>query len=125
MPCGGKGPAWGCLYVVKSVFSYLTWSFEKKSIFLLQKSTIYLPPLLKQDFGPKKKPKKSIFSHDHVRYEKTLLITYKPPQAGPFPPHDMWETFKPFSKSAKNTIFFSGWGDLTCQTLYRFFTGRL
>ena len=43
--------------------------------------------------------------NDPVRYEKTLLTTYKHPQAGPFPPHDMWETFKPFSKSAKNMIF--------------------
>ena len=31
--CGGKGPAWGCLYVVKSVFSYLTWSFKKTDFF--------------------------------------------------------------------------------------------
>ena len=54
--------------------------------------------------------KKSGFSNDHVRYEKPLLPTYKPPQAGPFPPHDMWETFKPFSKSAKNMIFLRvGW----------------
>ena len=54
--------------------------------------------------------KKTMFSNDHVRYAKTLLTTYRPPQAGPFPPHSMWVTFKPFSKSAKNMIFFSGWG---------------
>ena len=50
--------------------------------------------------------KKSFFSNDHVRYEKTLLTTYKHPQACPFAPHGMRETFNPFSKSAKNTIFF-------------------
>ena len=49
--------------------------------------------------------KKPIFLNDHVRYEKTLLDTYKHPQAGPFPPHDMRETIKPFFKSAKNMIF--------------------
>ena len=61
---------------------------------------------LKQGFE-QKKDQKIVFLNVHVRYEKSLLTTYKHPQSGPFPPHGMWETFKPFSKSAKNTIF---WG---------------
>ncbi len=59
------------------------------------------------DFWTKKK---RFFLNDRVRFEKTLLATYKHPQAGPFPPHGMWETLtvNRFLNRRKTFCFFLG-----------------
>ena len=65
----------------------------------------------KHAIGPcaEKLPEIVFFLNGRVRYEKTLLTTYKHPQTGHFPPHCMRETFKPLLKREK-TCFLPGGG---------------